>query len=211
MIPKNFNRYHTALRSLLAKIGGRINIVVVGANDGKTNDPIYDFVMKNLHSTNILLIEPNKTFNSPPEEQLFKTPLLRICELRYRRRGPSKAPHHKQEFWGDFQPAYAKIWPHYRAATGLTSTNKQLVERALLAQNLKPEDAIETINVQSMQLKKLTNKIRWNFKVDVLQIDAEGYDDKVIYNSNLNEITPEIIYFESHNLGDTKFRELKNI
>lgn len=34
------------------------NIVQIGANDGKTNDPIYHWVMDSLDSTSILLIEP---------------------------------------------------------------------------------------------------------------------------------------------------------
>jgi hypothetical protein len=54
-----------------------VNIVQVGANDGKTNDPIYDFVSDNKYKTNIILIEPAKQV----------TPYLRkkLLKLRIRR------------------------------------------------------------------------------------------------------------------------------
>ena len=40
-----YNKYQVALRTLIG-IKYQLNIVVVGANDGKTNDPIYNFAMK---------------------------------------------------------------------------------------------------------------------------------------------------------------------
>ena len=45
--------------------------------------------------------------------------------------------------------------------------------------------------------------------IDVLQIDAEGYDDVVIYNSNLSYTRPKLIYFESHSMPKEKGKSLK--
>ena len=59
LIMRLYTKYQVALRTLI-EIKHQLNIVVVGANDGKTNDPIYDFVMRRSGATNILLIEPNK-------------------------------------------------------------------------------------------------------------------------------------------------------
>lgn len=69
--------YHIVLRAL-TRIKHRLNIVVVGANDGRVNDPIYDFAMKIPDRTNILLIEPNKlllpylqnNYSSHPSHQI---------------------------------------------------------------------------------------------------------------------------------------------
>ena len=40
--------------------------------------------------------------------------------------------------------------------------------------------------------------------IDVLQIDTEGYDDIVVYNSNLSETRPKLIYFESQHMSPEK-------
>ena len=42
----------------LATRQATINIVEVGANDGRINDPIYSFVMNHKETTCVLLIEP---------------------------------------------------------------------------------------------------------------------------------------------------------
>ena len=72
------NKYNQALDNLI-KSKGRLNIAVVGANDGKINDPIYRFVKQNVDSTQVLLIEPFKPVVSFLEENYRFHPSHKIA------------------------------------------------------------------------------------------------------------------------------------
>lgn len=205
---KTYNKYHEAL-SMLIKIKHKLNIVIVGANDGKTNDPIYNFVMRKSNATNILLIEPNKPLLPYLKSNYSSHPSHQIANCAIGKEGMLTLYAVKQETWDHFQPAYANGWPRYRAATGITSAIKSHVEKALMDQNLNPDLAIDTLNVPAKELKTLLEDLKWPTPIDVLQIDAEGYDDIVIYNSNLNYTRPKLIYFESHNMPKEKSNSLE--
>lgn len=60
--------YYTGVLTLLAA-KGHLNMVVVGANDGRINNPVYDLirlVVKDLVS--LTLIEPNRHLHPIPRE-----------------------------------------------------------------------------------------------------------------------------------------------
>ena len=46
-----------ALHGLMSARGS-LNVVQIGANDGKWNDPVHAFLMQEAESTNLLLVEP---------------------------------------------------------------------------------------------------------------------------------------------------------
>ncbi|MCG5497539.1 FkbM family methyltransferase [Ectothiorhodospira variabilis] len=204
---RNYNTYEVALRSLIA-IKRKINIVAVGANDGKTNDPIYDFVMSRASATNILLIEPNKLLIPHLKSNYSSHPSHQIANCAIGREGTLTLYAVKREFWDLFQPFYAKGWPSYRAATGITSAIKSHLEKALTDQDIDPDSAIDVLNIPAKELKTLLQELNWPTPIDVLQIDAEGYDDVVIFNSNLCDTRPKLIYFESHNLPEEDYKAL---
>jgi|GEM_PF-1551589 FkbM family methyltransferase len=209
LIMRLYTKYHVALRTLI-EIKHQLNIVVVGANDGKTNDPIYEFVMRRSGATNILLIEPNKPLLPYLQSNYSQHPSHQIVNCAIGKEGTLTLYAVKQEVWNLFQPAYAKGWPSYRAATGITSAIKSHIEEALVRQNLVTDDAIDVLNVPAKELKTLLEELKWPTPIDVLQIDAEGYDDVVIYNSNLSYTRPKLIYFESNNMPKEKGKSLKN-
>ena len=47
-------------------------------------------------------------------------------------------------------------------------------------------------------------------EVDFLQIDAEGYDDEIIYNSGIERLDFKYINYEFKNLHDSKITKLHN-
>ena len=63
-----------------------------------------------------------------------------------------------------------------------------------------------------MPLTNIFQKYKLNmseFKnLDLLRIDAEGYDDEVIYNSSIDFLKPKFINFEYKNLTKLKFENL---
>jgi FkbM family methyltransferase len=203
-----FDKYQVALRILIG-IKNQLNIVIVGANDGKTNDPAYNFNMTRSSATNVLLIEPNKQLLPYLQRNYSLHPSHQIANCAIGKEGTLILYAVKQEVWDRFQPTYAKGWPLYRAATGITSAIKSHLEKALMGQNLDPDNAIDILNIPAKALKTLLEELKWPTLIDVLQIDAEGYDDVVIYNSNLSNTKPKIIYFESHNMSKEKGKLLK--
>lgn len=206
---KLYDKYQLALSSLAA-IKHQLNIVVIGANDGKTNDPIYSFAMSKASTTNILLIEPNKPLIPYLEINYSSHPSHQIANCAIGKEGVLTLYAVKQEFWDRFQPAYATGWPSYRAATGITSSIKTHVEKAIARQNIDPDSAIDVLNIPAKELKTLLEELKWPPPIDVLQIDAEGYDDVVIYNSNLSHTSPKVIYFESKHLPEEQGKALKH-
>lgn len=204
-----YTKYQVALRMLI-EIKHQLNIVVVGANDGKTNDPIYNFAMRKSGATNILLIEPNKPLLPYLQSNYSAHPSHQIANCAIGEEGTLTLYAVKQEVWDLFQPAYAKGWPSYRAATGITSAIKSHLEEALVGQNLDPDSVIEILSIPAKELKTLLEELKWPTPIDVLQIDAEGYDDVVIYKSNLSYTKPKLVYFESYHMPEEKGKALKN-
>ncbi|MEA5443560.1 FkbM family methyltransferase [Cyanobium gracile] len=201
-------KYQLALRALI-EIKHQLNIVVVGANDGKTNDPIYGFAMRRSGATRILLIEPNKPLLPYLHSNYSSHPSFQIANCAIGKEGTLTLYAVKPEAWDLFRPTYAKGWPSYRAATGITSAIKSHLEEAMVGQNLDSDSMIDTLIIPSRNLNSLLEELKWPTHIDVLQIDAEGYDDEVIYNSSLSSTRPRLIYFESHNMSAEKGKSLK--
>ena len=199
--------YEMVLEALL-RIKHQLNIVVIGANDGKINDPIYDFVMEMSGRTKILFIEPNKALLPYLQDNYSLHPSYQIANCAIGKEGILALYVIKKEWWDRFSPDYAKGWPSYRAATGITSSVKSHLEKALLLVNINPDDALEVINVPSKELKTLLVEIQWPIPIDVLQIDTEGCDDLVIYASNIEYTKPKIIYFENHHMPQDRIELL---
>ena len=203
------NLYSVAL-NVLIEVKHKLNIVVVGANDGRVNDPIYDFAMGMSSKTNMLLIEPNKFLLPHLQKSYSSHPSYQIANCAIGQEGVLTLYAVKANWFDHFQPAYAKGWPQYRAATGITSANKEHVEKALLREGINPDDAIESLNVPCQQLSPLLAELSWPSAIDVLQIDAEGYDDSVIHAANIQSTRPSLIYFENHNIPEKRMDLLVN-
>ena len=203
------NLYSVALKALI-EIQHNLNIVVVGANDGRVNDPIYEFAMDMSSKTNMLLIEPNKFLLPHLQKSYSSHPSHQIANCAIGHESMLTLYAVKSNWFDRFQPAYAKGWPIYRAATGITSANKEHVEKALLFEGINPDDAIESLNVPCQQLSPLLAALNWPSAIDVLQIDAEGYDDSVIHAANIQSTRPKLIYFENRNIPEERINALVN-
>jgi FkbM family methyltransferase len=203
------NLYSIALKVLI-EIKPNLSIVVVGANDGRVNDPIYEFAMEMSSKTSMLLIEPNKFLLPHLQKSYSSHPSHQIANCAIGQEGVLTLYAVKANWFDRFQPAYAKGWPQYRAATGITSANKEHVEKALRREGINPDDAIESLDVPCQQLSSLLAALSWPTTIDVLQIDAEGYDDAVIQASNIQSTRPKLIYFENHNIPEERMETLVN-
>lgn len=204
------NRYDIALRALL-KERGTLNIVQVGANDGKINDPVYEFVVENKDATRILLVEPQSELipflkeNYSDHQSAFvfngaigPTEFLSLYRV-------------KPDLWGSFIPRYLEEAPAYRVPSGFASASKQFVldhATGNFRVNLALEQCIEEIRVPCRVLKDLVSEFPFVADVDLLQIDTEGFDDVTIEACNIDVLKPSIINFEFMHLGEERLSRL---
>ena len=187
---------------------GSLNVVQIGANDGKWNDPIHAFLMQEAESTNLLLVEPQpeiaailaSTYENHPSVTIFEGAVSNESGemILYRVR---------PDLWESTAMPYLKEAPAYRAPSGFASTDLEHVERHVemlrWRSNGRPvtvDESIEELRVPARTLRDLATIHPRVFPVDVLQVDVEGIDDKLVIAALESGIYPLVINFEAHHL-----------
>ena len=200
--------YKNLLYVILSNLNKKkYKIIQIGSNDGKKGDPINSFIEEYHNSISYLGFEPQEIpFNKLKKRyQNFKNfYFIKNCI------GEKK----KSRFY--------YLNKNFEELCKKKNINFSDVESSLLEKNLKkkiillglnPKDYIENYEVLITPLKESIKKenksLIKNFKnIDLLQIDCEGYDDKVIYNSSIEFFSPAIINFEYVNLSKKKLKNL---
>lgn len=200
--------YHRALSALLNK-KGHLRIAVVGANDGKINDPVYRFVHRHLEQTEMILVEPQLDLLAPLAANYADHPKAHIIHGAVGASGTLKLYTVDPAVWTQTQPFYAKGWPAYRAPSGIASTEKDRVLDWIGGYVERPQTHVVETQVQANPLIDWLAFKGFSSSIDVLQVDTEGVDDQVIYHSALEVLEPSVIYFESKNLSTQKLNDLK--
>lgn len=202
--------FQNAFMSLLS-CKEKIRIVQIGANDGRLNDPIYDLMKEFASRTEALLIEPQSDLIPFLTENYKFHPHCQIYNGAIGPEGTLRLFSIDPKFWPQLKAPQDPSWPAYRAPTGVTSTNRAIVH-AWLAKNLAArsliDQAIRESTVPSTPLLPLLNQLSFPTRIDVLQIDTEGFDDQVIYNCSITVTRPRIIHFESTHLEPDQYEKL---
>ncbi len=192
----------------------KLRIVQVGANDGRINDPLYTIIKRHVDSTSILLIEPQvevveflrDNYSFHREAIIWSGAIGATDRLSFYRLMP--------EFYDIFIKRYLEDSPSYRVPSGFTSTNYDHVLKHIagnLPKDLSPEDVIEEVSYRCAPLLSVIDSIGWSDRsIDVLQVDAEGGDDEVLYASSLSTTSPVIINYEHLHLGRERQYDLTN-
>lgn len=195
-----------ALHTMLAD-KATLKIVQVGANDGRINDPIHQFASGHPDRTSLLLIEPQESLHPYLSASYSEHPSIKIAPHLVGRRSDLKLFAVRSDCWADCAVPYAVGWPPYRAPTGISSSSYQRVliwVEKYYKGDLNPADVIAEIPVESLPLRPILEKYDFGTQIDLLQIDAEGFDDEVIYSSEIEAIRPSLINFESSLLEDAR-------
>jgi len=205
--------YNTVLIASVS-VQPSFNIIQVGANDGMYEDPIYEFVREHQKRTNIILIEPQKELIPYLKENYSYHP---SSEVYNKAIGTSESTiplyRIKKNYWEMINVDYGECWPEYRAPTGVTTSNKkQLLDWVSehIQTELEPSEIIEKYDVDVIQPSKIINRSQTINKVHLLQVDAEGLDNKVVYNFFDNRIFPSIINIENKHLDNSQSMEYEN-
>lgn len=200
--------FETACLGLLST-SDQINIVQVGANDGKWGDPLFDIAQRFSHRTQLLLCEPQPELVDKLKENYRDHPNVRFFEGAVGRPDSDLTFFRvKPEYWESLDAPYLKEAPAYRAPTGLASFDKRY-----LVSNLGPlsnkadgsrveaDTVIEEVSVEVVSLESLLQKYPEMNPVDVLVIDVEGLDHEIILDSVSRTVLPRILLFESQHLS----------
>lgn len=202
--------YRQALDHLL--VGNHtISIAQVGANDGRINDQIYDFVMANKDRTKIILIEPQVNVLPYLTENYKDHPNATVVNCAIGAQGVLKLYRLNPEHYDRFVKRYLKDSPSYRVPTGFTSSIREHVVKHVkgnLPAGISVEEAIEEIEVPCMPLKSALQANGFPIALDLLQVDVEGMDDQVIFECAVGETMPSFINFEYRHLAADRYKKL---
>ena len=178
---------------------GNFTVVQIGANDGITHDPIHKFIKRD--DWKGVLLEP--------QPDVFNEFLTKIYSK-------NKDIHPLCAAIGEkdgTQPIYKVGFSSMRWATGLASFSKEKIEQAfedgIVASNCKrfgieiPADQSQWISHEEVQVIAPATLIQtYNLKhIDLLQIDAEGYDLEVVRIFDIPNTQPQAIIFENVGLN----------
>ena len=204
--------YQTIL-SIAIAVQPSFNIIQVGANDGKYNDPIYDFVKEYKDRTNIILVEPQKGLIPHLEDNYSYHPSSEVYNKAIGT-DESKIQLHRveREYWDKVDVDYGENWPDYRAPTGVTTSNREQLLSWVsehVQTKLQPDDIIERYDVDVYKPETLLNHSEIIDEVHLLQVDTEGMDDEIVYAFFEGEIYPSVINIESKHLSGSQQGKLE--
>nr|MBI1232600.1 FkbM family methyltransferase [Cytophagales bacterium] len=187
----------------LSKRDTGFTVVQIGANDGITHDPIHKFIKRD-HWNGVLLEPQSGVFHQYLKKIYAKNEgIVTLCAAIGETDGT--------------QPIYKIGFSDMRWATGLTSFSKEKIEKAfeegIVASNCSkfgidiPVDQSKWISEEVVDVVSPQTLIRRYGlqKIDLLQIDAEGYDLEVIRIFDIPNTQPEAIIFENVGLLDHEY------
>lgn len=202
--------YQSCFETLLS-VKPSLTVVIVGANDGRVNDPFYPVAQTHAARTRVMLVEPQVSLHQALGENYGFHPDHTIVNGAIGPAGRLKLYAIKSKFWPSLQPPYAHGWPPYRASTGVTSSDRKMLADwvAEHGHGLRPDDAIEELDVPCYPLVDALRANGFPAQVDAIQIDAEGADDIVLYNCSIAQTCPHLIHFESKSLSQDRQRNVE--
>lgn len=173
-------------------------VMQIGSNDGKTGDPLNYLLNKYLNWKGIF-VEPvpylfERLKSNYPDKSRFLFENVAVnegSELDFYWVDPkAKDELNELPFWFD----------------QLGSFNRQHIVNQL-GEKLEPyilEKKLEGITLPSLLERAKTNDI------DIMHIDTEGYDWKILSQLNLNECAPNFILYESNHLSSDELTDSIN-
>lgn len=170
------------LKKKITELFGKnqINIVQIGANDGISADPIYDYIISN-DNVNAYLVEPqNDAFIEL--EKNYKNVSNRVKCYKY------AITDNNEEI---------KLYKN-NAVNGTDGHSSLIIRDKDIHNGILVADFNEEIYelVSGISLPSFANLIG-NINIDVLIIDTEGYDLEIIRMFFNNNYYPKLIFFEN--------------
>jgi FkbM family methyltransferase len=186
---------------LVSKNADQFNFLQIGANDGMINDPIYKFILRDSWSG--IRVEP------------LPTPFKKLSYLHGRNGRILPLQCLVADSSGEME-LYHLAFSDSRWATGIASLDKSNLQRQIdngyvegrankYGEEL-PVDKETWITSSTLRVLEINELISQNFQngLDLLQIDVEGFDHKLIAALNFDVIKPKLIRFEHLHIPDNE-------
>lgn len=192
----NFN--FAMARHMMEIDGHKITFIQVGAFDGKTNDPLYPYIQR-YHWRGVLL-EPEPQAFSQLQQTYHDEPQLTLmnCALTDRD-GPANL--YRIQPGVDGMPD----WSRQIATLDVDTLRRHQdgVPAYGIQGGIKDIDRwIECIQVEGISFDHLLD-LMGTSTIDLLQIDAEGYDGHIIQRFPFKRVQPSLIHYEHMHLCST--------
>ncbi len=178
---------------------GKVNpanffFVQIGANDGKTNDPMFPYVTRyNLRGISVEV--------QPDVFLLLKETYQEFSNVQCVNAAIANETG-ETTFFSVKDSAITK--ENYSRMTGIATFNKDVLRHTIknkLPVGVDVDDYIQDTQVQTYTLDAFF--IKYNVqKIDMIQIDCEGYDYEIIKMIDFKKFSPSIINFESNHLSN---------
>ena len=171
---------------------GNCQFIQVGANDGSLNDPLKKFIIKNYLRG--VMIEPQPKIFGKLKSKYEKLDLDGIFleniaidrDSSFRNLYTVKNPSNPED-----------LWAHAAASFDKSHIEKMLSQDSLNASG----GCITKVAVRCENFHYILDKYEMN-KLDLLQIDAEGYDFELLKIFPFSRVIPKIIHFEHIHLNE---------
>ena len=175
-------------------------VLQIGANDGFDNDPVHKFIMR--YGWSGLLIEPQpKVFNNYLVRTYSRVPQINLANVALSSEIGTKS-------------LYCLSFSDHRWATGLSRFDKNtfqgLIDNGYIERQAKmqgvvlpesPNDYFTKMEVQTVNFDYLIEKYEIE-KIDLLQIDTEGYDFEILKLFPFQRLKPKFINLEYSHFDD---------
>lgn len=193
VLPSDLNQ---AISNQLSRTAGQdFFFIQVGAYDGLTNDPVYDYVQQ--YRWKGILIEPQvSAFEKLKETYRDHSQLVFI-----------NAAIAEEDGMRDFYTVRSDVqdlpvWGQQIASFDLNHLlkHKYGVPDYGITENIPNiEELIQVEKVECLRFDTLLD--HWNVsRIDLLNVDAEGYDAKIVASLNFKRLKPAIIHYEHMHL-----------
>lgn len=160
-----------------------INFIQIGANDGIHCDPLFHYVKKKCW--NGLLVEPNPHVF----QQLIKNHKKSKSNLTFSKYAIGDSGIFKL-FW-------------YKEDSAMASFNKKHIQKQLKGRNYK----ILEENVKVVPFTQLIRENQDFSKVNILLIDTESWDSKIVQSIDFKNFYSDIIIFEAAHIENNEFKK----
>lgn len=170
--------------------------VQIGANDGQSGDPIYEFIKK--YRLSGILVEPQKDAFERLQKNYLKGGHrgLNFANIAIGHQSGRQVLYTVKEEY--------KNEENFFKMTRIASFNKEVFQKTLhnkIPTGANPDHYTQEITVDTYSFEKFVQKYSIN-KIDFLQIDCEGYDWEIIKMIDFNKFSPSAVNYESAHLND---------
>lgn len=180
-----FNKFRLAVE-LIFRERKNLFFVQIGACDGKQSDPIHELIKSHPIWKGILIEPQRNEFLKLKQTYKYRNFVFENLAI-----------YNKNCLKDLYKPRYNLIDKDWKRGIGSLTPHKNFMKEYL------KDNSYEMEIVKCITLKKLILKHKIS-QIDLLQIDAEGFDYEIIRQVMSSKIRPRIIHYEIINLTENE-------